>query len=86
MNLTTPTVHLNGTSFKTLWEDYSAAADAHREFTRVFGCIEFNARDYYPQGPQAWEKALKEREAINQKLRDIGEYIETIRLALDEQN
>lgn len=83
--LTLPTVHMNGTGHKTLAKDYENADDALRNFTDTFGRIEFNARDYYPQGPEAWGKARDERCAINLKLREIKTYIDTHRLHIHDQ-
>ena len=85
MPLTTPTVHLNGTGFLNLWTEYENVAKAHRELERAFDRVEFNARDYYVQGPDAWTKARDERFAIQQKMRDIKDYLDEIRLALDDQ-
>lgn len=83
--LTLPTVHLNGTGHTTLADGYEKADDALRDFTKAFGEIEFNARDYYPQGPEAWEKARDQRSAINLKLREIKTYIDAHRLAIHDQ-
>ena len=83
--LTTPTVHLNGTGFDSLWQGYDEADDKLIELRDTFGQIEFNARDYYPQGPDAWNKAVDERQAINQKIRDIKNYLDEHRQALDSQ-
>lgn len=84
--MTTPTIHLNGTGFDTLWQGYEQADQKHREFTKAFGQIEFNARDYYVQGPDAWTQAVEQRQAICQKLRDIKDYLDAHRSALDSQN
>ena len=83
--LTTPTVHMNGSGFDSLWDGYDAADDKIIELRDAFGKIEFNARDYYPQGPDAWNKAVDERQAINQKIRDIKNYLDEHRIALDSQ-
>jgi hypothetical protein len=83
--LTTPTVHMNGTGFTDLWDGYTAADDALRTLVKTFGNIEFNARDYYVQGPDAWCKARDERTEINRNLHAMQEYLNTIRMALDSQ-
>ena len=70
-----PTIHLNGTSRETLAEGYDAAEDALYDLIQAFGRIEFNARDYYVQGPTAWTAAVEARQEINRKIRDIKEYI-----------
>ena len=81
----TPTVHMNGTSHKDLTEGYEKADDALRDFIEAFGGIEFNARDYYVQGPETYTQAREERMAINQKLRDIQDYLNAIRISLYDQ-
>jgi hypothetical protein len=79
---TLPTIHMNGTSRKSLEEDYAAAAHALEEFIDRWGEIEFNARDYYVVDG-AWPKALAEREAMSAKVRDIRDYLQSIREHLD---
>ena len=76
--MTLPTIHFNGTSRKSLQEDYESAAHALEDFIDQWGQVEFNARDYYVVDG-AWSKALEEREAINAKIRDIRTYLQTIR-------
>lgn len=84
-SLTLPTVHMNGTGFKMLFEGYDQASDQLRHLTDAFGNIEFNARDYYVQGPDAYTQARDERQAIYAKLRDIKHYLEKHLIHLDEQ-
>ena len=79
MNTPLPTIHLNGTSRQTLAQGYDAADDALYEFINAFGAIEFNARDYYVQGPEAWSAARDARDEINRKIRDIKQYIDAHR-------
>lgn len=57
--LTMPTVHMNGTGLETLQVGYNAVDDALYDLTEAWGRVEFNPRDYYVQGPDAWDKALK---------------------------
>jgi hypothetical protein len=52
-----PTIHLNGTSPEMLRDGYTAARQAVGDAIRAMEKIEFNARDYYPQGPDAWRQA-----------------------------
>jgi len=77
--ITLPTIHSNGTSKKMLTDGYDLAADTLEDFIAAYGSVEFNARDYYVQGPDAWTKALKEREAMNAKIRDVKNYLTEIR-------
>ena len=71
-----PTVHMNGTSHKMLDEGYKDAYFALKTFTKAFGYVEFNARDYYVQGPDAWMAAVDARMEINLKIQDIVKYVE----------
>lgn len=82
MDITLPTIHSNGTSRRSLQEDYEAASHALSDFIDKWEYIEFNARDYYVV-PGAWQKAVEEREEISQNIRDIRTYIQTIRNFLD---
>lgn len=71
-----PTVHLGGTSHKQLTQNYEDAYYALKTFIKAFGHIEFNARDYYPQGPDAWNDAADARTDMNVKIRDLVKYVE----------
>ncbi len=82
---TLPTVHMNGTGLRTLRETYDAAADALEDFITKWGGIEFNARDYYVDGPEAFEAARTDREAMAGKIRDIRRYLERHREHLYDQ-
>lgn len=73
-NLTFPTVHMNGTSRSMLQEGYREARLKVREAVAAFEAIEFNARDYYVQGPEAWTKARDERTEQFKKLKSVEEY------------
>jgi len=77
--MTLPTIHRNGTSAKDLKAGYDAAAEALEAFADTFGNIEFNSRDYYVQGSEAWTKAIEERYAIHTKVKEIAIYLQTIR-------
>lgn len=76
MTLTLPSIHLNGTSRKMLREDYTKAYHALIEFRDAFQAIEFNARDYYVQGPDAFNQARTERDAQFQRIGDLMSYLE----------
>jgi hypothetical protein len=71
-----PTVHLNGTSHKMLTQGYEEAYFALKTFVKAFRHTEFNSRDYYVQGPEAWPAAADARIEINQKIGDIVKYVE----------
>lgn len=80
-----PTVHLGGTSHKMLTEGYEEAHYTLGLFTKSFGSIEFNGRDYYQQGPDAWTAAADARIEMNEKIRDLVKYIEDHLESLAEQ-
>lgn len=85
MNITAPTVHLNGTGYKDLYAGYEAAYHAVRAAQEAIGNIEFNARDYYVQGPEAWSKAQDHRIEQRQALANVEEYLLQHLLSLQEQ-
>lgn len=55
-----PTIHTNGTSPEMLRRGYEDARLAVEAAIRAMHAIEFNGRDYYPQGPDAWKRASRE--------------------------
>ena len=52
-----PTIHINGTGRNALESDYRAVRAKLRETIAAFEAVEFNGRDYYPQGPSAFTEA-----------------------------
>jgi hypothetical protein len=76
--VTLPTLHMNGSGPRILQRTYDAAADTLQDFIDSWGNVEFNARDYYVvEG--AWDKAVTEREAMNAKIRELRDYLQSIR-------
>lgn len=80
--MTLPTIHLNGTSVEALMEANDAVYDALQSAMNKFAATSPNGRDYYPQGPEAYGKAVAEHEArtraiygIIRELGTIGEYL-----------
>ena len=70
-SLILPTIHLNGTSAKSLTEDYSHARRAVQEAMTALEAVDFNARDYYVHSnPAAWTQAVSQRHDIYQHLSD----------------
>lgn len=55
-----PTIHNNGTGSETLVEGYLEASRAVCTAQEALKKIEFNARDYYPQGMEVWDEAVRE--------------------------
>jgi hypothetical protein len=72
---TIPTVHLNGTGFTDLRDGYAAAYDAIDKAMDALAKAELNGRDFYPQGPDAYYQARKERDAVFVLLRAAHNYV-----------
>ena len=71
---TLPTIHLNGTGARSLADEYHAfylSMDKAAEALQNATC---NARDFYPQGPGAYERARMEREVVFSKLAELQVY------------
>lgn len=69
--MTLPTIHSNGTSARCLAEGYAEARIAIQAAAEQLSKVEFNSRDYYPQGSQAWSQAVAERKEIFDALAEI---------------
>jgi hypothetical protein len=66
-----PTIHLNGTSKDEL---VSQLIDAHKAIVEAMEALmkaSPNARDYYPQGPDAIKTAFEEHRARVAKLHSV---------------
>jgi hypothetical protein len=72
---TIPTVHLNGTGFTDLRDGYAAAYDAIDKAIDALAAAELNGRDFYPQGPDAYYQARKERDQAFDQLRAAHAYV-----------
>lgn len=82
---TVPTIHLNGTSFTDLRDGYAAAYDAIEKAMEALGNAELNGRDFYPQGPDAYYQARKERDDAFDKLRAAQQYVGEILMGICDQ-
>lgn len=82
---TLPTIHMNGTPAKMLLEGYDELSFALLSAQDAFGKVEFNARDYYPQGPDAWGKARDEWTELQSQLHAIREKVVTVMIHIHEQ-
>jgi hypothetical protein len=81
-----PTLHLNGTGFKMLYEGYEAAYRAIGDAKIALSNIEFHSRDYYVnQDEQAWNKAVAERKAQFQALDKVEKEMLEILIDLQHQ-
>lgn len=79
-----PSIHLNGTSRATLAEGYHNAYRKLLAFRDAFSAIEFNARDFYVQGPGAWTRACDQRNVQRQRIADLMTYLEAHLIELGE--
>ena len=59
----TPTIHMNGTSRNSLLDEIKDAKHALSVAIEKLCAMRPNARDYYPQGPEAFEKAQQEHQS-----------------------
>lgn len=66
---------MNGTSGTMLKAEYDAADEALYGFIQKWGAITMNGRDYYPQGPAAFNNAVIQREAIGRNISEIVDYL-----------
>jgi hypothetical protein len=71
-----PTIHLNGTGRDTLLRDYSEAYTQLIKFRDAFARIEFNARDFYVQGSDAFPRARSARDELRLRIGQLMEYLE----------
>lgn len=79
-----PTIHNNGTSKRALIEANCEASSALRLALEALAAACPNARDYYPQGPGAFNLAMREHEARIGKLRDVYKELEALTIAIDD--
>lgn len=73
---TLPTIHLNGTGASTLSEEYGEAWRALLNARDALAKATCNARDFYPQGDEAWKDARFERSEALAKFDDVIDYVE----------
>ncbi len=79
MSACLPSIHLNGSGRATLQSGYDLAAEKLRDFVEAWQAIEFNARDYYVQGADAWTAARDERAAMSKRIGEVSAYLDSIR-------
>jgi polysaccharide pyruvyl transferase WcaK-like protein len=82
MALSVPTIHMNGTSQQELLDQICMALSAIRDAEQAMRAVTPNGRDYYPQGPDAIQEALRQHanrlhnlRAVHDELEQIGETI-----------
>jgi len=66
-----PTIHLNGTGAETLKREIEAAVDAVGTAMRAVANMTVHGRDYYPQGPDAFGRALTEHQNRRMRLLSV---------------
>ena len=82
---TVPTIHLNGTGFTTLRDEYAAAYDAIDKAIDALAVATCNGRDFYTQGPGAYHQARDERQAALDKLREAHQYVGEVLAGICDQ-
>lgn len=80
-----PTVHLNGSSRAALTDPLIDATKALYSAIEALEGASPNARDYYPQGPDAIREATSEHVARLQKLTSVRAELHAILLHISEQ-
>ena len=78
-----PTIHLNGTSKESIVGDLCEANHAIHEAGRLLAKCYPNGRDYYTQGPEAIEAAMREHEGRMERLRSVANELLAIVEAID---
>lgn len=71
-----PTIHSNGTSAKELEKNNMKALEGIAVALEAIHDAAPNGRDYYPQGPEAIQTAIKEFSQHAQALHAAREYFE----------
>ena len=82
---TIPTLHLNGTGKTTLRDEYAAAYDAINKAVDALVAATCNARDFYPQGADAYYKARDERAEALDKLCQAQHYVGDVLMGICDQ-
>lgn len=80
-----PTIHLNGTSKNELLEAIGDALSALAKAKQALGGTAPNARDYYPQGPDAINRAIEEHVERIKRLESIRQELLLLAKGIDAQ-
>ena len=85
-HVTLPTIHLNGTGAANLEAEYQAVQQAVRAAENLLQAATCNQRDFYPQEPDAWQRAQDERAEAFRLLQLVSNYVDQWEIhALREQ-
>ena len=79
-----PTVHLNGTGAQDLFDGYKNARTAVNDAIDAIRKIEFNPRDYHPQGPDAYSEARKEQTKRVEMMQSVSDDFLTIAMHIQD--
>jgi len=71
-----PTIHLNGTGAVALQREYRAMVDAIAATENALQAATCNGRDFYPQGPEAFQQAQADRREMFRLLGVLRAYAE----------
>jgi hypothetical protein len=84
--MTTPTIHLNGTSRDELVKQYTAALNALWFAIEAHNRAAPHARDYYPQGDSAYTAASTEHLNRKYSLYEVYSQLEQLRNCIAMQD
>jgi hypothetical protein len=79
-----PTIHLNGTGKETLLEELATALDGIATALHTVSQMTVHGRDYYPQGPQAYQVARIEQERRLRMLMEIQNELSEMYTKIEE--
>jgi len=79
-----PTIHLNGTSRQYLHEEALAAHRALSAAVDALAAMTVHARDYYPQGADAYAEAAREHRERIERVRQVLVEVADLCCALEE--
>jgi hypothetical protein len=84
LNLTLPTVHLNGTSRQALLDGYTHALAAIQAAQQALQQAAPNGRDYYPQGNHTINRATEEHVDRLRRLESIQRELNALALHVSD--
>ena len=79
-----PTIHMNGSPRQMLLDEAETAYASMHDAIDAVRAMTVNGRDFYPQGPNAAQEAMREHERLIRQLcearAEIEQYIEGLLL------